>query len=175
MPFYHRKFDRAGIKPDDITSISDSSMIPFTTKSEIQASPFVDVIARNVDMDRCVKKTTSGSTGIPLTVVYDGVAEGFSGALWARAYMENGLRRRDKMAVIQHPRFMGRKRISEFFGINRRKYISVFDAAERQLRLLEDFKPDVIKGYSSSLAILANYCKNQVSSVKPRLVFTGAD
>ena len=117
MPFYHRKFDRAGIKPDDITSISDSSMIPFTTKSEIQASPFVDVIARNVDMDRCVKKTTSGSTGIPLTVVYDGVAEGFSGALWARAYMENGLRRRDKMAVIKHSRFMDRKRISEFLGL----------------------------------------------------------
>jgi len=30
VPFYHRKFDRAGIIPDDITSISDLSKIPFT-------------------------------------------------------------------------------------------------------------------------------------------------
>jgi len=48
VPFYHKKFKRAGIKPDDIKSFSDLRKVPFTTKFEIQASPLKDVVARNV-------------------------------------------------------------------------------------------------------------------------------
>jgi phenylacetate-CoA ligase len=177
VPFYHKKFRRTGIKPDDIKSFSDLYKVPFTTKFEIQASPFEDVVARNVNIDRCRKTTTSGSTGIPLTVVSDRVAEDFSFAVWARAMLENGLKPLvDRMATIRHPKFLQeRKDIVGMLWANKRKQISVFDSAEQQLKILEDFKPDIIKGYSSSLAILADLCKKKGSRVKPRLVFTGAD
>jgi len=176
VSFYHKKFRKAGIKPDDIKSFSDLYKVPFTTKSEIQASPFEDIVARNVNIGRCVKTTTSGSTGIPLTVVSDEIAEDFGFAVWARATFENGLRPlRDRMAIIRHPRFQDGRDLIGMLGVNRRIRISVFDNVERQLRILEDFKPDVIKGYSSSMAILANFCKKKVVGVKPRLVFTGAD
>lgn len=176
VPFYHKKFRQAGIKPDDIKSFSDLHKVPFTTKFEIQASQFKDVVAGNVNIARCTKTTTSGSTGIPLTVVSDEAAEDFGFAVWTRAAFENGLSPlRDRMAVIRHPRFQEGKDLIGMLGANRRKRISVFDSVERQLRILEDFKPDVIKEYSSSMAILADFCKKKESRVKPRLVFTGAD
>ena len=33
VPFYHRKFDKAGIKPTDVRSIEDLSKIPVTIKA----------------------------------------------------------------------------------------------------------------------------------------------
>ncbi|HDN96256.1 MAG TPA: phenylacetate--CoA ligase, partial [Thermoplasmatales archaeon] len=32
---YHKKFDEAGIKPDDIKSLDDLNKIPFLTKDEL--------------------------------------------------------------------------------------------------------------------------------------------
>ncbi|OGD46811.1 hypothetical protein A3K70_00015 [Candidatus Bathyarchaeota archaeon RBG_16_48_13] len=176
VPFYHRKFSSVGIKPDDIKSISDLSKVPVTTKYEIQSSSFDDIVASNVGVNGCTARATSGSLGIPLSVFFDEETLDFEAAVWNRAYLENGLRLTDKMAIIRLPRFFPKgRRWYETLGISRRKYISVFDDPERQLELLEDFKPDVIKGYSSSLAILSDFCRKRASFSKPRLVFTGSE
>lgn len=176
VPFYHRKFDKAGIKPDDIKSVDDLSKVPMTTKFEIQGSSLEDIVARNIDVNRCVKTMTSGSMGLPLTVIVDKRTEDFRGALWARAFWENGLRIRDRIAIIRDPYYFPKNRgWFERLGFVRRRLISIFDDAERQLAALEDFKPDVIRGYPSSLAILADVCRRRASCVKPRLVFTGSE
>jgi len=39
-------------------------------------------------------------------------------------------------------------------GIMRRKYISIFDIVEQQRRLIEEYNPQAIKGYSSSRALV---------------------
>jgi len=174
VPFYHRKFDRAGIRPDDIRSTADLCKIPPTTKSEIQSNPLGDVIARNIDANDCVKRTTSGSTGMPLTVLVDRNAEDFQAAVWARTFLENGLRLSDKMAVIDDPRhFPTNRNWLHSFELLEREYISVFDSAKTQLMLLEEFKPDVIKSYPSSLIILSDVYK--AVAFKPRLIFTSAE
>lgn len=174
VPFYHRKFDRVGIRPDDIRSTADLCKIPLTTKSEIQSSPLGDVIARNIDVNNCIKRTTSGSTGMPLTILVDESTEDFEGALWSRTFLENGLRLSDKMAVIDDPRHFPTNRNWLQSSILERAYISVFDNAKTQLMFLEEFKPDVIKSYPSSLSILADtYGKAKV--FKPRLIFTSAE
>jgi len=176
VPFYHRKFDKAGIKPDDIQSVNDLSKVPVTTKLEIQRSSLDDIVAGNVDVNRCVKTMTSGSMGLPLTVIVDKRAEDFRGALWARAFWENGLRIGDRIAAIRDPYYFSKNRgWLERLGFIQRRLISIFDDAERQLTFLEDFKPDVIRGYPSSLAILADACRRRASCVKPRLVFTGSE
>ena len=176
VPFYHRKFDKAGIKPDDVKSVADLAKAPLTSKFEIQASTLDDVVARNVDVSRCFKRTTSGSTGVPLTIIVDRNTADFEGAVWVRTLLENELRLRDKMAVIADPRsFQQTKKRFHHLGIVRRKYVSIFDDARRQLALLEEYKPDVIRGYVSSLAILADICSSRMVALKPRLIFTGAE
>jgi len=176
VPFYHRKFDEAKVRPDDVKSVSDLVRIPMTTKFEIQASSLEKATARNVNLNRCVKRTTSGSTGIPLMTVIDKRALDFEGAVWMRALLENGLRLRDKMAVINDPRHFPRKRTwPQRLGITNRKYISILDDAENQVSLLEEFKPDAIKSYPTSLDLLADICRYDKTVIKPRLVFTSAE
>src|SRR3990167_13523 len=35
-PFYRRKFDEAHLKPEDIRSLDDITLLPFTTKDELK-------------------------------------------------------------------------------------------------------------------------------------------
>jgi len=173
VPFYRRKLDEAKIKPSDIRSIDDLPKLPLTTKEEIQESPLRDHVAANVDLNRCVKLTTSGSSGLPLTVLGDGRTADFSRALWTRAYVANGLRITDKMAFIWNPlTFRKNKGVSRLLS---RKFISVFEDVKQQLKILEDYQPNVIRSYPSSLALLAAASRNRENRVRPRLVFTGAE
>jgi phenylacetate-CoA ligase len=69
-PFWRRKFDTAGIRPQDITSIDDLPKIPFCTKAELQADqvadpPFGSYVG--VSRRRWARyAATSGTTGRPL-------------------------------------------------------------------------------------------------------------
>ena len=70
VPFYHKKLRQAGIKPDDIKTLSDMQKIPITTRNELQSSSLKDLVASNVNPNTLIKETTSGSTGIPLTTFF---------------------------------------------------------------------------------------------------------
>jgi phenylacetate-CoA ligase len=175
VPFYHRKFDEAGVRPDEIKSAEDLYRLPLTTKTELQATPLDEIVANTFDVKACSKKVTSGSTGIPLTIVVDKRAEDLTGAMWARAYAENGLKFTDKFATIKDPRdFISGgwlKRLRSYWTTD----ISIFDSAEHQAKLLGVFRPDVIKGYVSSLAILADFYREREREFSPHHVFTGAE
>ena len=176
VPFYHRRFEQNKVKPDDIVSIDDLIKIPVTTKSQIQSCPLQDLVSRTVDLERCITRSTSGSMGEPLTIAVSGKVVDFEGALWHRALSENGLGSRDRMSVIGDPRSFPRNaRFFESFGFLKRQYISIFDHVETQLKLLEQFKPHAIKGYPSSLAILADFCKQRTIAFKPRLIFATSE
>jgi phenylacetate-CoA ligase len=89
---------------------------------------------------------------------------------------EDGLRLRDRMAVIADPRgFTKEKSLFQRLGFERRKYISIFDSAERQMALLKKFKPDVVRGYASSLFILAKEFGEALQELETRLIFSGAE
>jgi phenylacetate-CoA ligase len=178
VPFYRRKFDSARVKPNDIRTIEDLTKIPISTKSEIRSASLSEVVAGNIDLRKCVKRTTSGSTGAPLTVFVDSKAADFEDAVWTRTYLENGLKLQDRMLVIHDPRS---RRVSksigliQHFGIMRRKYVSIFEDVEQKSRLIEEYKPQSIKGYASSLAILADFGRQKSAHVHPRLIFSGAE
>jgi phenylacetate-CoA ligase len=176
VAFYHRKFREAGVKPDDIQSFDDLCKIPVTTRFEIQACNPKDIIDFNVDVSSLIKKTTSGSTGVPLAIFFDSRVESFYAAVWMRDLFEDGLRVRDRMAFIADPRsFPKKKKLFPRLDIIERKYISIFDSAEKQIALLREFKPDVVKGYTSSLFILTEEFHDMAKEIRPRLVFSGAE
>lgn len=174
--FYHRKFRDAGLKPGDFIGFIDLRRIPTTTKVELQSYDPQDLIARNFDLGLLIKRTTSGSTGIPLTVYVDGRVEDLYAAVWMRGMFESGLRVRDRMAVIADPRtFPKRKTFFQRLGIAKKKYISVFDSVDRQMALLQEFRPNVVKGYTSSLYILAEEYREALQQIGARLIFSGAE
>ena len=176
VPFYHAKFREAGIKPEDVRTVEDLARIPTTTKSEMQAVPLKEMIARNVDVNKCLRNRTSGSTGIPLVILEDERAVSLQGATFLRAFFEDGLRLSDKKAVICDPRsFPKRKKWTQYLGIMRKEYLSIFDDAHKQLSFLENYAVDAIESYPSSLVILADLCRQWGHNVKPRVVFTLAE
>lgn len=67
IPFYRKKFDEAGIKPEDIKSVRDLIKLPFTTKQDLRDNyPFQLFAAPREEVIRI--HASSGTTG-KMTVV----------------------------------------------------------------------------------------------------------
>ena len=69
VPFYKKKLDDTGIKPEDITSIDDLSRLPFTTKQDLRDNyPFGLFAEANEELVRI--HASSGTTGKQTVVGY---------------------------------------------------------------------------------------------------------
>ncbi|MEX1306937.1 MAG: phenylacetate--CoA ligase [Eubacteriales bacterium] len=69
VPFYKKRFDEAGLKPEDIKSLSDLSKIPFTVKDDLRDNYPFGMFA--VPKDQVVRvHASSGTTGKPTVVGY---------------------------------------------------------------------------------------------------------
>lgn len=68
-PFYKKKFDEMGIKPEDIKSVDDVRKLPFTTKQDLRDTyPFG---LASVSLDKCVRlHSSSGTTGNPTVILH---------------------------------------------------------------------------------------------------------
>src|SRR5437868_11847842 len=66
-PVYRRKFDEAGVHPDDLKTLADLSRFPFTTKSDLRDSyPFGMFAVPQDQISRI--HASSGTTGKPTVV-----------------------------------------------------------------------------------------------------------
>lgn len=69
VPIYRRKFDEAGVKPDDLRHLEDLSRLPFTIKDDLRDSYPYGMFA--VPLKEIVRvHSSSGTTGIPTVVGY---------------------------------------------------------------------------------------------------------
>ena len=69
VPLYHDRFDQAGIHPDDIVQLSDLRHLPFTTKADLRDTYPFGMFA--VPQDRVARiHSSSGTTGKPVVVGY---------------------------------------------------------------------------------------------------------
>jgi phenylacetate-CoA ligase len=64
-PFYRRRFDDAGLRPDDVCSLEDLRALPPLEKREIQEEGG-RMIARGWPQDDLLPNQTGGSTGTPI-------------------------------------------------------------------------------------------------------------
>ncbi len=177
VSYYHKLFDSARIKPDDIKSMEDLHKIPITTKSTLQTLPITEITAKNVDLSKCASLRTSSSHGVPLTIYLRKKDKNFLDMVWARAKLENGQHLRDKRVSIRESQyFLSQKNWFEHLGIWRRVNLSCFDDVKNQLEIIEKVNPQVITGYPSSLKLLARTLQEQRNKrVHPRLIFTAAE
>jgi len=176
VPLYHRKFDSVGIKPEDIKAVEDLQKIPITSKEEIRDNFPEGVIARGINISKCWTPRTGGSTGIPLTVVYDKKAENYEKAVALRPNLSCGQKIMDKWVNITNPARIGPKKWFQYFNIFNPIAISAFLDAKEQISLIEKINPAVLSGYSSSLWLLAKEIDNTGNDkIHPRLIFGDAE
>ena len=69
VPFYKKKFDEMGLKPEDIKGLDDIVRLPFTVKQDLRDNYPFHLFA--VPMKQIVRvHASSGTTGKPTTVGY---------------------------------------------------------------------------------------------------------
>lgn len=69
VPHYRRAFDRAGVHPEDVQSLSDLARLPFTTKADLRDNyPFGMFAVPREQVSRI--HASSGTTGKPTVVGY---------------------------------------------------------------------------------------------------------
>ena len=68
-PFYKKRFEEAGLKPEDIKSLDDIRKIPFTTNQDLRDTyPFG---IASVPLRQCVRlHSSSGTTGNPTVILH---------------------------------------------------------------------------------------------------------
>jgi len=176
VPFYHSKFDSVGVKPDDIKTVEDLSKIPITTKQELRDNFSSGIIAKGVNINKCDVSKTSGSTGIPLTVYYSEKDDDYEKAIALRPNLSCGQKIRDKWAVITSPDHIAFKKWFQKFRVFAPEYVSLFAGVNEQISILENFQPDVLDGYPSSIYLLAKGIKEMGNDkIHPKIIFTTAE
>ena len=69
VPFYKRKMDELGVKPEDIKTVDDVTKLPFTTKYDLRDEYPFGLQAVPADQIRRIH-ASSGTTGKPVVGVY---------------------------------------------------------------------------------------------------------
>jgi phenylacetate-CoA ligase len=145
VPHYTRAFDEAGVRPDDVRSLSDLARLPFTTKADLRANyPFgMFAVAR----DRVNRvHASSGTTGRPTVVGYTREDLDTWAELMARSIRAAGGRPGDVVHVAYgYGLFTGG--LGAHYGAERLGCTVVpvsGGMTERQARLILDFEPRVI-------------------------------
>jgi phenylacetate-CoA ligase len=145
VPFYRKKFDAAGVSPEDLRSLSDLASFPLTTKDDLRQNyPFGMFAVPRTELRRI--HASSGTTGQPTVVGYTAEdLETWSG-LMARSIRAAGGRPGDMVHVAYgYGLFTGG--LGAHYGAERLG-CTVIPASGgmtgRQVRLIGDLRPRVI-------------------------------
>jgi len=180
VPYYHKLFGSVRLKPRDIRTKEDLIKIPITTKKVLQKLSISERVAKGVDIYKCIKSRTSGSTGEPLDVFLSKKEMGYRIAMQTRVY---GLNLIMKKANILSPETFGRKGLLKVLrkglnhiGLRRRYDLSVFEEPRELAQKLMKIKPDVIESFPSIMKLIAEYVKQMnIHEITPKLIFTRAE
>jgi phenylacetate-CoA ligase len=174
VQFYHDLFKEAKLTPDAIKTTEDLIKIPILSKDVLRSLPFGKITASNINLNRCTKAYTSGSTGTPLTVYCNKEATLENHLRSYRWQLKCGNKITNRQAVINaswvpiHP--------IQKLGIYKTIVIPSADAVETQIAKLEKFKPDTLHTLPSCVRILAKETLEKGSTgLKMKRVFTGGE
>jgi len=162
-------FSYAGIRPEDIRDIKDIRKIPLTSKQNIQEN-YSQMIPVGIDTSKLSSSFTSGSTGIPLKIIYDHSHFNHNKAITRYCLFECGVKPSDNFVTVwgrAQSITKNREYMWLFSGI-RETVVPLFPQ-EKLIKILQHLNPDVLSTFPSVLSGLANY---SVSGINPKLIFT---
>ena len=144
-PFYRARFDAAGAHPDDLQSLSDLAKFPFTTKGDLRDNYPFGMFA--VPREKiCRIHASSGTTGKPTVVGYTAGDIDIWSQMVARSIRASGGRAGDIVHIAYgYGLFTGG--LGAHYGAEKLGCTVVpisGGMTERQVTLIEDFRPRVI-------------------------------
>ena len=151
------KFDAAGVKPEDFRELADLAKFPFTTKQDLRATYPFGMFA--VPESKVVRvHASSGTTGKPTVVGYTQKDIDTWAGLMARSIHAAGGRPGDKVHVSYgYGLFTGG--LGAHYGAERLGCTVIpfgGGQTERQVQLIQDFKPRIIMVTPSYMLAIAD-------------------
>ena len=162
VPHYRRKFEAAGVKPEDLKTLADLARFPFTTKADLRETYPFGMFA--VPMDQVVRiHASSGTTGKPTVVGYTARDIDTWSNVMARSIRAAGARPGDKVHVAYgYGLFTGG--LGAHYGAERLGLAVIplgGGMTERQVQLIADFKPEIIMVTPSYMLAIADEMDRQ--------------
>jgi len=180
VPFYRKRFEAAGIKPEDIRSLEDLKYIPFTSKAELREVYPFGLFA--VPLSEIVEiHSSSGTTGKPVVAGYTRRDLEVWGEVMARSLTMIGVTSQDVIQVAYgYGLFTGG--LGFHYGALKIGATIIPASAgntRRQITLMQDFGTTVLACTPSYALYLAEYAKDEMgidpSTLKLRVGSFGAE
>ena len=159
---YRKKYDAAGVHPDDLKELADLAKFPFTTKADLRetypygmfATPMRDVVRIHA---------SSGTTGKPTVVGYTKNDIAMWAQLMARSLRAAGCHAGDIMLnSYGYGLFTGG--LGAHYGAERNGFTVIpmsGGQTEKQVQLIQDFKPDIIMVTPSYMQVIIEEFRRQ--------------
>ncbi|WP_422087980.1 phenylacetate--CoA ligase PaaK [Variovorax sp.] len=162
VPHYRRAFDAKGVHPDDLKSLADLSKFPFTVKSDLRDNyPFGMFAVPRTQVARI--HASSGTTGKPTVVGYTKNDIDTWADLVARSIRAAGGRAGDMIHVSYgYGLFTGG--LGAHYGAERAGCTVIpmsGGQTEKQVQLIQDFKPDIIMVTPSYMQVIIEQFERQ--------------
>ncbi|GGQ56079.1 phenylacetate--CoA ligase PaaK [Streptomyces flaveolus] len=167
VELYRKKFDAAGVKPDDCRSLADLSRFPFTTKADLRDTYPFGMFAVPMSEVRRVH-ASSGTTGRPTVVGYTDDDLSMWADVIARSIRAAGGRPGHKVHISYgYGLFTGG--LGAHYGAERAG-CTVIPASggmtARQVQIIQDFRPEIIMVTPSYMLTLLDEFERQ--GIDPR-------
>ncbi|MEO7760308.1 MAG: phenylacetate--CoA ligase PaaK [Casimicrobiaceae bacterium] len=162
VPHYRATFDAMGAHPDDVHTLADLAKFPFTTKKDLRDHyPFGMFAVPRTDVVRI--HASSGTTGKPTVVGYTKNDIEMWAGLVARSIRASGGRAGDIIHIAYgYGLFTGG--LGAHYGAEKLGCTVIpmsGGMTERQVQLIQDFKPDIIMVTPSYMLAIAEEMRRQ--------------
>ncbi len=156
VPFYRSLYDREGVSPADLRTPDDLRLFPIVTRETLQSTPQAQLVVKGTEPTRCLRSRTSGSTGVPLEILFRASDRSAFNPSFLRVYMAWGMKPWHRVAAFQSRRErLGKRSWYQHLGIFRTKILFSRDDPEKWIEALKLWRPHMIHGYSLTLKLLA--------------------
>ncbi len=179
VPFYKRKMDELGVKPEDIKSIDDVTKLPFTTKYDLRDEYPFGLQAVPMDQIRRIH-ASSGTTGKPVVGTYTQADLDMWSECCARVFAVGDIGPGDVVQVSYgYGLFTGG--LGAHDGAAKLGAVQLPTSAgnsEKQIMMMQDMGTAAIcctPSYALHLAEIIEKNKVDVSKLKLRVGFFGAE
>jgi phenylacetate-CoA ligase len=161
-PVYRRKVDEAGVHPGEVKTLADLTRFPFTSKKDLRDNYPFGMFA--VPQERVSRiHASSGTTGKPTVVGYTARDIDTWANVVARSIRAAGARRGDKVHVSYgYGLFTGG--LGAHYGAERAGLTVIpfgGGQTEKQVQLIQDFRPDIIMVTPSYMLSIADELERQ--------------
>ena len=164
VPYYRAAFSERGLKPEDIQDFNDFRKLPFLSKDDLR-NRLDELVATNIPKDTMEWETTGGSTAQPLGI-FSEKRNGISSLAFEwRQWNWMGFAFDERYALVRG-NFVDcpNEKTASWWKYDRKRrslILSSFemtkDTVGQYLEKIEQFEPAMIRGYPSSLELLAKY------------------